>query len=644
EKAETHAAAGVATAAAADAQAVKTVDGQPTRDPLAKGIDKELHGSGSKDAGAFEASRTNASDGSLRDRQSLAAEQEDSIEISFPGGRASRANPLTEKDIDVNRVEHQVERTGPKSFALGVQFQEGKDLREAGKAPNANADQRSAVEKLSDFVGAATRRAADPANYARYLQDEIDKFVGIGEGLNLAKEETKSNASHAWKALTDGTVANFLAQPNALNEPMFKAVASAFEAMKNDPAVVDRALHALGEHLLRASQEYSEMTARQQGQVIGKTAFSMVNPEGSTEAGEAVLKIADHVATHVDAAVMKGIERAHAAVQELAKTSPAVAAQTKQMLLDYTNRLGLSGPQLQLAGIPDGYFAGMTAGAGKTENYLAMSAGSEARGNLGYGPEGYREVQPRAEFTAVEREAIARQAKTDAIRLITHAENAEPEVTDDLMALAKIHKGEMVGLEYRLKSVESLTRKIENGSEAGQIKDALRYTMIFPDDQLVEKTETILRAMELDGYEALKVKNTFKPNVPYKGVNVCLIKNEQMFELQFHSPGSYDLKHYNHPLYEFARELCEYDEVNKNNVYYPRAIAEKAIAKNIDKLADYPHLQKTARRYLLVTNAEMVAKDVYDAVEDQLKVRCNQFPNPRNIDNLKDLDKFGGKK
>ena len=48
-----------------------------------------------------------------------------------------------------------------------------------------------------------------------------------------------------WKALTDGTVVEFLSQPNAINAPVFKTVANAFDAMSKDPEAVNHAFEAL---------------------------------------------------------------------------------------------------------------------------------------------------------------------------------------------------------------------------------------------------------------------------------------------------------------------------------------------------------------------------------------------------------------
>ena len=95
----------------------------------------------------------------------------------------------------------------------------------------------------------------------------------------------------------------------------------------------------------------------------------MINPEGSTEGGELALKIADGVATHVDAAVMKTIQQSLKAINEA--SSAEMAQQTKQMLYEYLRAKGLTGPELEYAGIPKDFFKNVPAGKG--ENSFAMS-------------------------------------------------------------------------------------------------------------------------------------------------------------------------------------------------------------------------------------------------------------------------------
>lgn len=153
-----------------------------------------------------------------------------------------------------------------KSFALGMDYEEGRDTR-------------SVYQKMTDFARAAGRRAADPEGWKSYIQGELDKMIGVGEGLNIAKENTKGAVVAGWNALTDGTVANFLAKPNAINDPLFHAVGGALTAMAEDPNAVNHALERVGTTIMNASERYSALPNREKGHVIGETMFALIGPE-----------------------------------------------------------------------------------------------------------------------------------------------------------------------------------------------------------------------------------------------------------------------------------------------------------------------------------------------------------------------------
>lgn len=233
-----------------------------------------------------------------------------------------------------------------KSFALGLEYEDKRD-------------NRSAYQKLMDFTQAAGKHATNQDEWTSYIQGELDKMIGVGEGLNLAKDSTKGAVVAGWNALTDGTVANFLAKPNAINDPLFHAVGGALTAIAEDPNAVNHALERVGNIIISGSERYSALPNREKGHVIGETMFAMVNPEGSTEGGELALKIADGIATQVDATVTKAIQQSLKAAEEAGKTSPEIAQEMKQMLQNYLRDKGLSGPELEYAGVPKGYFEGL---------------------------------------------------------------------------------------------------------------------------------------------------------------------------------------------------------------------------------------------------------------------------------------------
>jgi hypothetical protein len=202
-------------------------------------------------------------------------------------------NPFSVQETQKGNIieQHPVQKS-EKSFALGLSYE---DL--------VPADNRSPGEKFGDFVKAATARATDPEGWKRYCQGQVEKMIGIGEGLNKAKEDTKGAAVEGWKALTDGRVVTFLSHPNAINEPLFSTIGSAFDAMAKDPNAVNRGLQAIGAAVVQASDHYSRLPDREKGMVIGEAMFAFINPEGSTEAAESALTIANRVGSKLDDAV-----------------------------------------------------------------------------------------------------------------------------------------------------------------------------------------------------------------------------------------------------------------------------------------------------------------------------------------------------
>ena len=238
-------------------------------------------------------------------------------------------------------IDYEHERIGDNSYASGMDYEEARDTR-------------SIYDKLADFGKATAARALDPVEQKAYIQGQLDKIIGIGEGLNIAKESTKASVVAGWTALIDGTLANFLAKPNAINDPLFHAVGGVLDAMAKDPNAVNSALERIGTIVLNGSESYTVAPNKEKGHVIGETMFAMVNPEGSAEAGEIALKLATKVATKLDAVVWDTIEQTVKSIKDM---TPGVAEQTKRMLYDYIKSKGLTSSQLERGGqIPEGFF------------------------------------------------------------------------------------------------------------------------------------------------------------------------------------------------------------------------------------------------------------------------------------------------
>jgi peptidoglycan hydrolase-like protein with peptidoglycan-binding domain len=191
-------------------------------------------------------------------------------------------------------------------------------------------------------------------------------------------------------------------------------------------------------------------------------------------------------------------------------------------------------------------------------------------------------------------------AQQAADRLLKKASEAEKSVTPDLKKLADANGAKMEGLDYRLKTKESLTRKIANDAlennttptEAAQnINDTFRYTMVLDKKSLATGANGVMKSLEDAGYTKIQVKNTFKPGAVYKGVNTTFESPQgQKFELQFHTPESFDMKqNVTHGLYEKAR-LPETSPAEKAALVKQMRSLSDSVPQpdNIDQIKNFP--------------------------------------------------------
>lgn len=140
----------------------------------------------------------------------------------------------------------------------------------------------------------------------------------------------------------------------------------------------------------------------------------------------------------------------------------------------------------------------------------------------------------------------------------------EPEVTNHIKRVAEITGMKIEGLDFKIKGKDSFIRKIRKnynieGNEY-EIKDILRYTYTDIPEELVEKTQKTIVINSNMGYNTIEVKNYWlNKNIPYNGINTIVkTKNGQKFEIQYHTPESFELKNGKlHRLYEAQREISD---------------------------------------------------------------------------------------
>ena len=155
------------------------------------------------------------------------------------------------------------------------------------------------------------------------------------------------------------------------------------------------------------------------------------------------------------------------------------------------------------------------------------------------------------------------QANKVAAEVRDKVAQVEPEITSVVQRIADEVGGTLKGLENRLKTEDSLARKIEKDSKdfdgdyqkAGdKISDAVRYTMTLDSDNYTKGVTQTLDSLRDSGLQVSRVKNFWGKGDDYQGIN-AKIKHPQgfEFEFQFHTPESLAMKERIHPLYEERR-------------------------------------------------------------------------------------------
>jgi hypothetical protein len=181
------------------------------------------------------------------------------------------------------------------------------------------------------------------------------------------------------------------------------------------------------------------------------------------------------------------------------------------------------------------------------------------------------------------KEQLQVAAKGEASRLMREARVEEPGMSKAIEDIAKQTDGKLVGLEHRFKSEESLTRKLADRAERSVIKqmrkgvnqeeailnsikehaidinDTVRYTLTFSMDKYTIGYQNTIKTLQNQGYKIEGIWNAWEmvgtpQDTGYRGINVTVVNpNGQKFELQFHTPQSYQVKTDSHILYEERR-------------------------------------------------------------------------------------------
>lgn len=148
------------------------------------------------------------------------------------------------------------------------------------------------------------------------------------------------------------------------------------------------------------------------------------------------------------------------------------------------------------------------------------------------------------------------------------ASKKEPIITKDITDAIKVAGARSYGLEHRLKTKDSIKRKIETDSiekrislsdAADGINDAVRYTSITSDNNYVNAYKAIKQYLREKGYREVRCRNYFSEyaagRAKHKSIqSVYRTKDGYNFEVQFHTASTQRAKNKKIPLYEERRK------------------------------------------------------------------------------------------
>jgi len=165
-------------------------------------------------------------------------------------------------------------------------------------------------------------------------------------------------------------------------------------------------------------------------------------------------------------------------------------------------------------------------------------------------------------------EIIATPADYDAAQtLFDQATSLEPRITTTVTDQAGRFRGELTGLEFRRKTLDSLAEKIAkdrvgNGltaiETAGKIKDSVRYTVLLEPSEYGLQAQNMIDELRASG-KRVTVKNTWRRGSEYNGINAQVFDPDldQWYEIQFHTDASFDVKQGIHEIYEERRKVTD---------------------------------------------------------------------------------------
>jgi hypothetical protein len=171
------------------------------------------------------------------------------------------------------------------------------------------------------------------------------------------------------------------------------------------------------------------------------------------------------------------------------------------------------------------------------------------------------------------RQAVFKTIQNSSKLLHKIARMEEKRVRPVMVELENRSSGELVGMEFSIKEVHSIERKLLfESSQApkktlqqvmnSRMTDGLRYTILYPTKSYCKQTKLLLDFLiKENNFMPNELRNYWETGHAYDGLNCSFFTDEVeaggiLFELQVHTPESFDVKqHRSHALYELWRSV-----------------------------------------------------------------------------------------
>jgi hypothetical protein len=157
----------------------------------------------------------------------------------------------------------------------------------------------------------------------------------------------------------------------------------------------------------------------------------------------------------------------------------------------------------------------------------------------------------------------------------------------------------LAGLEFRLKERNRLAEKAANHLKSNpelsydqavsKVKDAIRYTFVYRDNHYTEGVQADTERLAAR-FELIDLRNSWLA-AEYKGINTRwrVPESRQIFEVQFHTYASFEVKQFTHGAYEKIRDpVTPRDERDKLQEFQRQVSADIPVPRDVSDIRDYP--------------------------------------------------------